>query len=394
MGHFSVRLAIASLIGLAVFGIQSPANATTQWLCKEESSQRRGNEIVSCGIGFGSDESSARLNAFDSAKSEFNRVCESSADCKSHEITTAPQRTTCEEKDSTKTGFKCYRLVVFTIGNAVPTPEKVSEGVSSNDEQISSYKPFSAEDTKKSPKVRKGMSKANLLKAFGAPESTSKFDGISGSGPFYVPATLTFNYSGDMCVYDYMLCSVILQDGRVKSYDSFKPIYTGDLDDEAAPSVRKPAASENNPSRANADSALRLIPNDLNGPDYTLLSAKSFIGTRDKNGAVKITDYTSPKKVLRAQPFGCALSFATKRKSLTFKTELQGPGSLEAFRPKSGKVTLSEDKRLLTVEAQASGLTGSMQYFFTVDADDPGGAYQMRCYLEGALVNTLNFIAE
>lgn len=90
------------------------ASAIDSWLCLEESSQREGNTIRSCGIGSGKDENAARLDALDNAKEEFNRICDSSSDCKNHEVRAIPQRTTCE-RDSGQ--YRCYRLIVYAIGD-------------------------------------------------------------------------------------------------------------------------------------------------------------------------------------------------------------------------------------------------------------------------------------
>jgi hypothetical protein len=81
------------------------------WLCTEESSQRRGDAIYACGIGAGKTESAARAAAFASAKAEFDRVCSSSDDCRGHKVSAEPRRTECREEQ----GFKCYRLVAYTI---------------------------------------------------------------------------------------------------------------------------------------------------------------------------------------------------------------------------------------------------------------------------------------
>lgn len=98
------------------------ALAQEQWLCTMESSQRRGDSIYACGIGFGAEESQARAAAFKDAKDEFQRLCETS-DCKRYSID--PKRTTCED---TVSGWKCYRLLVY-----VPQgPEELKKSIASN----------------------------------------------------------------------------------------------------------------------------------------------------------------------------------------------------------------------------------------------------------------------
>lgn len=92
----------------------SPVAEADDWLCKEESSLRRGNQVYACGVGQGRTEDEARTNAFKAAASEFDRICEASSDCQDHNITVTPQRTTCE-------GNTCHRLLVFTIGGKMNT---------------------------------------------------------------------------------------------------------------------------------------------------------------------------------------------------------------------------------------------------------------------------------
>jgi len=96
------------------------ALADDAWICKEESSIRRGHEIAACGIGRGKTEAEARLSAFDQAKAEFDRICALSADCMGRRIVVTPARTTCAANDD----FKCYRMVVFAIQDkaALPPP--------------------------------------------------------------------------------------------------------------------------------------------------------------------------------------------------------------------------------------------------------------------------------
>lgn len=93
--------------------MSSTVRAGDQWLCTEEASQRSGDVISSCGIGESESEGEARSMAFDNAKAEFARICETSSDCVGHEISTHPKRTSCEQKNGK---YKCYRLVQYAIG--------------------------------------------------------------------------------------------------------------------------------------------------------------------------------------------------------------------------------------------------------------------------------------
>jgi hypothetical protein len=83
-----------------------PILASEDWLCVTESSQVRGNVVLSCGVGEAATESEARAAAFDSAEVEFSHF---------HATASAiePKRTTCAREDG---GWKCYRAVEYTLG--------------------------------------------------------------------------------------------------------------------------------------------------------------------------------------------------------------------------------------------------------------------------------------
>lgn len=210
--------------------IQSAFAADPIWLCREESSQRQENAIKACGIGTGKDENAARLNAFDNSKTEFLRICKSSDDCRDHEITIEPKRTSCEQEDG---GYKCYRLIVFTIaaavrgsglGGAAESDQKVGGRVRSQltmKDKPDVFQPFVYESIKDNPKVRRGMTKKEFLAAFGAPSS------VSDSTSYGEQRTLQMFYRGKMCVYT--SCYVIVLGDRVTAYSDFKPIYSEDL---------------------------------------------------------------------------------------------------------------------------------------------------------------------
>lgn len=89
------------------------AQAAEQWLCTEASSVRSENIVKACGIGTAQTEDQARRRAFTHATHEFDLVCDSSEDCANHYYTTEAKRTTCEK---VKDGYKCSRLVEFSIG--------------------------------------------------------------------------------------------------------------------------------------------------------------------------------------------------------------------------------------------------------------------------------------
>lgn len=113
-----MKLSLLALILLSGLAHAAP----TEWLCTEEASQREGSVIKACGVGLGTTEAAARIAAFDRAKQEFMAVCNASFDCVGQGFTAHPKRTTCEQSGN---GFKCYRLVSFTIESAeAPTVQQ------------------------------------------------------------------------------------------------------------------------------------------------------------------------------------------------------------------------------------------------------------------------------
>jgi hypothetical protein len=201
---------------------------TPNWYCKEVASERSGNIIHSCGIGTGQDENEARSTAFDNAKTEFKKICNLSSDCKNHMISVNPERTTC---DKIETGYKCHRLLTFSIGPIGDKFEIEQDEKVSNTRSVSSlkykpvdnikspdtdeiFKPFVYSQIDRNPKVYVGMSKKDLLQKFGIPYYVS-----------FGPELVSFQFKGKMCDNN-SYCYVTLQDNYVKNYIDFKSIYT------------------------------------------------------------------------------------------------------------------------------------------------------------------------
>ncbi len=185
------------------------------WLCKEASSEKRGDSILSCGVGLGKNEADARSSAFNNAKAEFDRVCQISADCAGRTFTVDPRRTSCEQGGNR--GIKCYRLVVFNLGGPRQTKKaSINRQVTSfGVESAGGYTPTVG------PKVKHGMSKHELLVAFGRPESVVHLSNR--------PSVLEFNFNGRMCL-DSSRCYVLIEDNKVIYFDQFKPELTDYLD--------------------------------------------------------------------------------------------------------------------------------------------------------------------
>lgn len=103
---------------LAIFAHSAKAD----WFCTDEASERHGNVIRACGLAHNPDESIARGDAYANASAEFSRICNSSHDCRSHSVETAPVRTECNRL---KGVYYCARLVEFTIDDSIPEEDHV-----------------------------------------------------------------------------------------------------------------------------------------------------------------------------------------------------------------------------------------------------------------------------
>jgi hypothetical protein len=227
------------MILLLIFGFMfgPPASAKEEWLCTEEASQIQDGAVLACGIGEGSDENGARVKAFENARAEFIRVCDLSDNCKGYQVNVEPKRTSCEGLSK---GYKCYRLLAFTIDSTkMQTPEqnrshsqqhaqsKSEPNKSSKIEHIvlqetnEVFPPFIYDSIKSNPKVRRGMTKKALLADFGAPEKVEpSWLGKKG--------VLEMQYQGRMCDDD-SLCYVEVGGNTVIGYRSFRPVFTEDL---------------------------------------------------------------------------------------------------------------------------------------------------------------------
>lgn len=170
-------------------------------------------------IGEGKDENEGRAKAFENAKNEFARVCRSPDDCKGHTINIHPERTACEKKNT----FKCYRLIVFSIGEKKEKADGFSSSGPAMVDIIETFEPFTYESVAHLPKIKNGMTKAAVFELFGAPFRIEErtFKGRS---------TQIVRFNGKMCmggVFD--LCSAYFFNGKVIGYENFKPIYTEDI---------------------------------------------------------------------------------------------------------------------------------------------------------------------
>src|ERR1700677_3408638 len=100
------------------------------WFCNDESSQRDGNVISTCGIGTHKDEAQARAWAMYNARNEFKAICNSSSDCIGHYFSMDPKRTECTQNGGI---FRCVRMLAYTVGGLAPYVAKVQTSVAQTD---------------------------------------------------------------------------------------------------------------------------------------------------------------------------------------------------------------------------------------------------------------------
>jgi hypothetical protein len=221
MPGMSRRLLPLLLLALPAHGFASE----TPWLCTEESSQRQGNTVLSCGVAVGDDENEARSKAFDNARNEFKKVCDASSDCRGHETTVLPKRTSCDEITGKTalmdTKYRCYRLLAFTIGN----PIAPATGVPVLFDNPDNFQSFSYAQIRRLSKVRAGMRKSEVLGLFGAPIDVQRIN----------LDRQVFIYEGKMCSdrfdegYEAGTCGLVFDNGHVGNIENFSFKYTDDL---------------------------------------------------------------------------------------------------------------------------------------------------------------------
>lgn len=176
---------------------------SAEWLCTQEASERRDNIIASCGVGVGLTENLARVDAFESAKLEFTNICNSSDDCRNHNIVAVPKRTDCKVQDGKHI---CVRMIEFIIA----APKQVS----------ASNTPTTTSGV--NAKLKVGLTKKQVIEMFGKPSDYKQQ--VSFSGPMY---TLTYK-STEFCTdgFNKNMCFVHFKGDKVESFSYFKLEYT------------------------------------------------------------------------------------------------------------------------------------------------------------------------
>ena len=209
--------------------------ADSAWLCTEESSQRRDNTVLGCGVATGDDENEARSKAFDNARTEFKKICDASDDCRGHETSVTPKRTSCDEiagkMGQMESKYRCYRLVAFLIGKPMAArlasgqPQAGAATIPILYDNPDDFQPFSYSRISRLPKVKPGMAKADVVALFGAPENVERLS----------MGRQHFIYQGRMCSdhlgngYKSGTCGLIFDNNVVNTIRNFSFKYTEDL---------------------------------------------------------------------------------------------------------------------------------------------------------------------
>lgn len=96
------------------------------------------------------------------------------------------------------------------------------------------------------------------------------------------------------------------------------------------------------------------------------------------------------------QSFGWVIQLDTKRDLIRWREELRLPSAPQTWQAdeKSGKHTVSADRRTSTLEREARIENGLIYNFWQVSPGDPKGRYTLRLMLEGMLVSTFEFDVE
>ncbi|MDH5692383.1 MAG: porin family protein [Gammaproteobacteria bacterium] len=105
--HIQCISLLFSILSLPVYA------QSEDWTCTEVASIKNQNTVLVCGVATAATEGEARELALKRAKTEFELICESSADCRDFDKNIEPLRNSCaRDQDG---GYKCYRGLRYTI---------------------------------------------------------------------------------------------------------------------------------------------------------------------------------------------------------------------------------------------------------------------------------------
>jgi len=126
-------IGIAAIVfSINIYFIQG--SVAEEWICSQESSVRRGNEYLACGVAVAPTENLARRKALLNAKQEFHEICSESKDCRSRKKDAEPLRTTCRKLSEGQ--IKCFRGVRYTLLNEKDEGENLKELLKLRDERL------------------------------------------------------------------------------------------------------------------------------------------------------------------------------------------------------------------------------------------------------------------
>lgn len=177
--------------------LSNVALAGDEWFCSSESSRRSGSLIQACGVGEAATEAEARVKATQAAREEFNLICRQDSQCVGRALTVNPKRQTCSIQGGQ---IKCVRMVEYTIGRDLDS-NKPQAPVASG------ARPLEVTDA---PKIHKGMTKAELLAAFGTPDQY-----IQASDQYLILNYVNSSFCNGRC-------TIGLDGDRVYKFDGFK----------------------------------------------------------------------------------------------------------------------------------------------------------------------------
>ena len=96
------------------------------------------------------------------------------------------------------------------------------------------------------------------------------------------------------------------------------------------------------------------------------------------------------------QSFGWVIQLETKRDTVKWREELRLPAAPQTWQAdeKSGKHTVSADRKTSILEREAKIEDGADLQLLAISPGDPKGRYTMRVMIEGMLVSSFDFDVE
>ena len=104
---------LTTLLLLSTGLVLSTHGHADDWTCIDVASQKNRNIVLACGVATADSEGEAREKALKRARTEFELICETSADCAGRETLVEPLRNSCETLANGR--VKCYRGLRYTI---------------------------------------------------------------------------------------------------------------------------------------------------------------------------------------------------------------------------------------------------------------------------------------